>query len=117
MKNKGLDNLLDLNDTIIGLEDDHWVKFSVWVIAKNKKRPHNIRYSLTLHDKSGVRLLGFDNAHEISYGKTNKFSPPKRQYDHWHSNPEDEGQPYSFIDAYTLLSDFWEQVDQYFKYS
>ncbi len=31
-------------------------------------KKYGIRYSLTLHDREGDRLLGFDNAHEISYG-------------------------------------------------
>ncbi len=27
--------------------------------------PHGIRYALTLHDRYGTRLLGFDNAHAV----------------------------------------------------
>ncbi len=42
-----------------------WVKFTVHRIPATSDAPHGITYSLTLHDKAGARLLGFDNAHRV----------------------------------------------------
>ena len=35
-------------------------------VVQTVHRPHGIRYSFTLHDTDGTRLLGFDNAHGVS---------------------------------------------------
>ena len=42
------------------------VRFRVGQVAQTVHRPHGIRYSFTLHDTDGTRLLGFDNAHGVS---------------------------------------------------
>ncbi len=61
-----LENLLMLNgdriiiDEVLGL----WVKFDVKRVLSRKQ---GIRYSLSLHDKNNIRILGFDNAHEIEF--------------------------------------------------
>ena len=34
-------------------------------------------------------------------------------YDHWHRDNSDEGQPYIYKNAATLLEDFWREVDKY----
>lgn len=73
-------------------------------------RKNGIRYSLTLHDKEGVRLLGFDNAHEIEYGGKNKVAP-LRIFDHFH---DEKGvvHPYFYQNAGELIKDFWLAVEK-----
>jgi len=39
-------------------------------LPMSRHAPHGIRYSLTLHDKYGARVLGYDNAHAVK--------PPKK---------------------------------------
>lgn len=63
------DALLDLNGEIIAINDYTFVKFDVQRVEVTPYRPHGIKYSLTLHDKHGQRLIGFDNAHAIKQPK------------------------------------------------
>jgi hypothetical protein len=115
-EDKTIGNLLELNgerfviDEKLGL----WVKFEVKLLESTSHRPHGIRYSLTLHDRSNNRILGFDNAHAIEHGgKTNVA--PRRVYDHWHNHENNPGMPYDFINAGKLLEDFWLEVDKVIK--
>jgi hypothetical protein len=109
---KTLENLLDLNgikmviDEKLGL----WVKFEVSVTSWSI-RPNGVRYSLSLHDRRGRRIIGFDNAHEIEYG-AKRMVAPKRTFDHWHFNEQDEGRPYHYLNAGKLLEDFWVEVEK-----
>jgi len=65
-RDAGLDYLLDLNGEILVQEKGCWVKIEARKLkAASKDCPHGIKYSLTLHDKFGTRLPGFDNAHPI----------------------------------------------------
>ena len=57
--------LLELNGFIIEQKYGYWVKFEVSLTDISLKRPHGIRYSLTLHNKDGQRVLGYDNAHAV----------------------------------------------------
>jgi hypothetical protein len=68
-----------------------------------------MRYAFTLHDPDGRRLLGFDNAHAVP-PEGSRFKPRAVEQDHWHRNENDEGRPYRFIDADTLLADFEAEV-------
>ncbi len=77
---------------------------------KSKEYPHGVRYSLTLHNSSNQRILGFDNAHAVAYGGKRHVAP-KWTYDHWHYDENDRGRPYSYIDAGTLIEDFWKAVE------
>ena len=43
----------------------HLVRFVVSRTEVTEARPHGLSYSLTLHDRSGRRLMGFDNAHAV----------------------------------------------------
>ena len=105
-----LENLLMLNgerlivDESLGL----WVKFEV---IETQNREQGIRYSLSLHDKSNKRIMGFDNSHEIEHsGK--KGVKPKRTFDHWHVDSLDKGRPYNYLNAGKLLEDFLCEVDK-----
>ena len=61
-------------------------------VIKTQSRQQGIKYSLTLHDKSNNRILGFDNGHEIKYGAKKEVSP-ERTFDHWHYDENDRGRP------------------------
>jgi hypothetical protein len=86
----------------------HWVKFAVKRVPATSERPHGLAYSLTLHDESGVRLLGFDNAHAIREG-SGPGARTRVEHDHRHTGKTDHF--YAYRDAAALLADFWKQVE------
>lgn len=101
-----LEYLLAFNGRVHHLERGYWIKFEIQKILPTKERLHALRYSFTLHAPNGKRLLGFDNAHAL--GQTG-------QYDHWHRTSHDKGRPYNFIDADTLLADFYNELQRTLK--
>lgn len=112
-KDKGLDYLLDLDGEILAQEKRCWVKIEARKLEKaTKEYPHRIKYCLTLHDRYGKRLLGFDNAHPIKTRKRGSFIGRTVTYDHEHVNPSEKGVPYVFESAEQLLVDFFTQVDK-----
>jgi hypothetical protein len=109
MNAHGKNVLLDLHGQILDQEDGYWVKIEAWEVMTTTTIPHGIRYSLTLHNPKGVRILGYDNAHSVKIaGYTNRKLP----YDHRHRCVSDLGISYPFKDAYQLLKDFFEDVDR-----
>ena len=110
-KDHSLDTLLDLNGEIFPMNNGHWVKFKAKQIPANPAIPHGIRYSLTLHDRYNVRVLGFDNAHAVKSKTRNIYTGRKVAWHHLHRmNIVD---PYSIQSAGQLLEDFWKAVDEY----
>jgi hypothetical protein len=89
-------------------EDGFWVKIEACKVNPTKERPHGIKYSLTLHDRNGTRIVGFDNAHNIKPPKGRKFSGRKITYDHKHKL--ERVFDYPFESPAQLLEDFWEEV-------
>lgn len=61
-RDSGLTILLDLDGQTFFVDGEgrYWVKFEVKRCEVSTERPHGLRYSLTLHDASGSRLVGFD---------------------------------------------------------
>ncbi len=110
MNNNDIEPLLDLDGIMIEQAGGHWTKFEARAVPKTEEIPHGIRYSLTLHDKQGNRIMGFDNAHTVKGNKKGKYRD-RKTFDHHHRNSEDEGILYEFIDAHQLLKDFWIEVD------
>ena len=74
--------------------------------------PHGIRYCLTLHDRYGTRVLGYDNAHAVKLPKKFKFAGRRLSYDHRHRTSSDKGVPYLFESPQRLLEDFFAEVDR-----
>ena len=111
MKYKTIQPLLDLHDQILDQEDGYWIKIEAWPVEPSEAIPHGVRYSLTLHNPLGVRILGYDNAHAVKV-KGKKYSGRRIQFDHRHRNEADVGIPYEFKDAYHLLADFFQEVDE-----
>jgi hypothetical protein len=63
-----------------------------------------------LHASDGTRLMGFDNAHAVpALGGRKKATAAS---DHWHRTADDVGRPYKFIDAETLLDNFFDEVER-----
>lgn len=107
-----LQNLLDLHGEKFFIDEKLgvWVKFEA-ITVSNEAREFGLKYSLTLHNKTGERILGFDNAHEIEYGRKNKV-PAKRTFDHCHIDGKKDIQPYLYTTAGKLIEDFWAAVEK-----
>lgn len=110
----GLDTLLDLHEEVLIQDGGYWIKIEAWTVAPTEGVPHGIRYSLTLHDPSGTRVLGYDNSHAVNPSKKG-FAGRRLEYDHVHKHARDKGMPYEFSDAGQLLTDFFEEVDKVLK--
>jgi len=105
----GLIYLLDLDGEMIHLDNGYWVKFEAKEVRKTPEMPHGLKYSLTLHDSTNTRILGFDNAHAVK-SKKRQFQARKLEWDHKHD--EDQVSVYSFKDAGQLVEDFWKAVEK-----
>ncbi len=111
----GIETLLDLHDQIIDQGNGYWVKIEAWRVAATAEVPHGIRYSLTLHEPYGKRILGYDNAHAVDRPRKFKYAGQRLTYDHRHRHARDKGVPYEFQDAQQLLVDFFNEVDRVLK--
>ena len=109
---KTLENLLDLDGTKLVIDEQLglWVKFEAFRTSLSIRK-NGVRYSLSLHDRYGHRIIGFDNAHAIEYG-AKRMVAPKRTFDHWHYDENDHGRPYEYINAGKLMEDFWVEVEK-----
>lgn len=108
MKDHGLANLLDLNGETFELDKGYWTKFEVRRVEPTTEMPHGIRYSLTLHDRHGKRLLGFDNAHPVP--RVRRYGFRMVEWDHRHD--EELVTAYRFTESGKLLEDFWIAVNR-----
>jgi len=109
-RDPGLDALLDLHgQTLFVDESGYWVKFVAVRTEATPERPHGLSYSLTLHDPTGVRLVGFDNAHPVRE-RHGPGTRSREERDHRHRLRTIR--PYDYTDAATLLEDFWKEVDE-----
>ena len=111
-RDSGIDTLLDLNDQVIDQGNGYWVKIETLLVDPTPEMPHGIRYSLTLHEPYGKRILGYDNANAVKLTKKFKYAGRILAYDHKHRHSSDKGVPYEFQDAYQLLKDFFPDVDR-----
>ncbi|MBN2963838.1 hypothetical protein JWV37_03505 [Sulfurospirillum sp. T05] len=103
-----LENLLSLDGEIFPMDNGYWVKFEAKEVKPSEAIPHGVRYSLTLHDKTNQRILGYDNAH--SYKPRNaKYGAKKETWDHIHKRMDTF--PYEFDSAGQLMEDFWKAVE------
>lgn len=108
----GLETLLELHDQIIDQDGGYWIKIEVWRVDPTTAIPHGVRYSLTLHELYGKRILGYDHAHAVKPPKKFKYAGQRLTYDHKHRHASDRGVPYEFTDAYQLLADFFSEADR-----
>jgi len=109
-----LEYLLDLDGEVIVQDRDYWIQIKARKLARaSAEMPHGIEYSLTLHDKYGKRVLGFDNAHAPPK-PGGRFAPRRVEYDHWHPDGH-RIKTYDFTNAGQLLEDFFAAVDKFLK--
>ena len=92
-------------------EGGYHIRFEIRPVAPTPERPHGLRYAFTLHDPDGRRLVGFDNAHGVR-ARGSQFRARPGAADHWHRTETDEGRPYRFKDAETLIEDFFKEVER-----
>ena len=111
----GLRTLLDLHGQILDQEGGYWIKIEAWEVTPSTVMPHGIRYSLTLHEPYGNRILGYDNAHAVKPKGSGFHAGLRRPYDHRHLHARDHGVAYEFKDAHQLLTDFFIEVDRVLK--
>jgi len=111
-RDPGLDILLDLNGESFAADElgNYTVRFVVRKVSPTPERPHGLSYSLTLHDETGTRLVGFDNAH---VAQARKGQARRVEQDHRHRLLTIR--PYDYRDASTLLADFWAEVNAMLK--
>lgn len=79
------------------------IKIEAARVAMNPGRPHGIKYSLTLHDSTGKRLYGMDNAHKAGR---------KREFDHRHVHGARRVVAYVYRGPVELLADFYREVER-----
>jgi hypothetical protein len=111
-KKNDLETLLELNGIEYGIGAGYWVKFSAKKMPPSEHRPHGIKYSLTMHNQYGTRLVGFDNAH-LADIKRKKFTAKRFAWDHKHQRSVISD--YDFDSAGQLIEDFWNLIDQILK--
>jgi Family of unknown function (DUF6516) len=104
-----LEFLLGFDGHVHWLDQGYRLKFEIKRVKPTKERPHGLRYSFTLHDPDGQRLMGFDNAHGVP-AKGSRYNKRQAAADHWHRTEDDEGRPYSFTTADPLLEDFFREA-------
>jgi hypothetical protein len=104
MSDEALQRLLDYNRRRFWLENGWSIRFRIAASPVTMGRPNGIKYSFTLHDTDGTRLLGFDNAHGVSRVTA---------FDHRHRFRRTQDLvPYDFIGADELICDFFDALEQ-----
>jgi hypothetical protein len=76
-----IDSLLDLDGSVLEQEAGFWIKIEARKVDPTEHMPHGIRYSLTLHNRYGTRVLGDDNAHAVKPPGKFKFAGRRLPYD------------------------------------
>lgn len=107
-----IDVLLELDGAAWKRIDGYSVKIHARRVVPSPAVPHGIRYSLTLHDPHGNRILGYDNAHAVKPSNKFKYAGRVLPYDHKHRYASDRGVPYEFKDAQTLIDNFYADVER-----
>ena len=80
------------------------LRFRVFEVEGSNARPHGLKYSFSLHDVDGTRLLGYDNAHGVAQVQA---------YDHRHRfRRTRELVPYRFVSSDQLIVDFFDAVER-----
>ena len=107
-RDPGLDVLLDLDGEVFAVDagGKYVVRFVVKRVPPSPERSQGLSYSLTLHDETGARLVGFDNAHPAPRPKGRR-----RRTMHDHRHRLRTIRLYEYRDAAALLADFWAEVN------
>lgn len=108
----GIETLLLLDGEIYDQGNGYWIKIEAHQVHATEHVPHGICYALTLHDRYGTRLLGYDNAHAVKPPKRKRYAGRRLAYDHKHRHSRDKGVAYEFTSADQLLKDFFNEADR-----
>ena len=103
-KDPTIETLLDLDGFIAEIGKGYWVKIEARTVREDPAKPHGVKYSLTLHNPKGERILGYDNAHAVL------AKPSLKVHDHMHKSGKIVS--YSYKDAAKLMEDFWKDVER-----
>jgi len=95
--------LLSLDGFEFRLIGGYVIKIEARMVAATKHRPQGIKYSLTLHDPTGRRIYGMDNAHSIGRQTT---------YDHRHVYGRRKMIAYRYHGPAELLADFYREAER-----
>ena len=98
-----LEVLLSLDGFEFQFAGGYRVKIAVQLIEATRARPHGVKYSLTLHDSTGVRIYGLDNAHGTRR---------RSEFDHRHVYGRRRVVPYVYRGPVELLEDFYREVER-----
>jgi hypothetical protein len=104
----GLVRLLEFDGTIIEVGGGFWIKIVAECVPADSTRPHGVGYSLTLHDASGERIFGIDNAHAM---RATRGPAGRRRTERDHLHGGKTTRPYRYRDADTLMDDFLSEVE------
>lgn len=107
----GLDTLLELDGSVFEQDAGFWIKIEAKKVEVSPHVPHGIKYSLTLHERNGTRVLGYDNAHGLRQ-RGRGFTGRRLVYDHKHRAATDRAIPYMFETPQQLLEDFFAETDR-----
>lgn len=106
--------LLELDGEEIVYEGGFTARFKVTKVDETPSRPHGIRYAMALHDPSGRRIMGYDNAHGVPH-RGGRHVKRASAHDHWHRDGNDRGRPYEFTTAEKLIADFFDEIERVLK--
>lgn len=73
----------------------HWfdqgyhATFRFWLADGGTDGVHLYRYELVLHEPNGERIMGYDNAHPLTW-KAGKFKRHSKNADHYHRDKTDK---------------------------
>ncbi len=103
LNDPGLSVLLGLDGEVFPMDNGYWTKIDAKVVLQSEGIPHGVRYSLTLHDSSNSRVLGYDNTHRFKTGRRG-FETRVAEWDHKHEG--NKVRRYRFESAGQLMEDF-----------
>ncbi|MBT4442007.1 MAG: hypothetical protein HOD01_01680 [Oceanospirillaceae bacterium] len=106
------DILLSMDGVVMHRDDGYWWKIDVKQVPVTSYQPAGVKYNLTLHNSSNLRIFGYDNAHrpKLRVGRAGKAR--NEAYDHVHKSASGKGSPYQFVSCTKLLEDFFVGVDE-----
>jgi hypothetical protein len=91
------------------MDGGYWTKFEVHQVEATPQIPHGIKYSLTLHDSTNRRIIGYDNAHAVNRQRRN-YRAKRIEWDHKHD--QEKVTYYDFENPGQLMEDFWGDVNR-----
>lgn len=99
-----LEAFLSLDGFEFQFAEGYRVRIAAQVAETTSVRPHGIKYSLTLHDPTGRRIYGLDNAHAVRGSRVT--------FDHRHVYGGRRSVAHVYRGPVVLLEDFYREVER-----